>query len=215
MLKKGSVYIFYKTTLSSKVLSSYFLQECVNFEVFIKNKICQFIHLCRSPSQSQDEFYDFLTNLDLDHSFNINHFSPLIDDFNAKSNKWLEGDRSSIDGSSIDFLISQFELSPINKEPTHVLENSSSCIYLIFTNQPDTLVESRVHHLLYQNCHHQIYFPNWILKYITRLLMKRQFFTTPKQMLTIFNKQLIFLVGRSHYLIQMLMLKCQFFPILS
>ena len=41
--------------------------------------------------------------------------------------------------------------------------------------------------------------------------MKGQFFITPKQMLTIFNKQLIFLIGRRLSLMLMLMPKCPFF----
>ena len=176
------------------------------------------IHLYRTPSQSQDEFHDFLKKLEmnLDDSFNSNPFlTTVIGDFNAKSNKWSEGDRSTIEESKIDFLTSQFGLSQIIKEPTHILENSSSCIDLIFTTQPNMVLESGVHHSLHQNCHHQIILPNLIWKYIIRLPMKGQFFTTPKQMLTIFNKQLIFLIGRMLSLILMLMPKCPFFPTLS
>ena len=62
--KRGGVCIYYKTILPSKVLSAYFLQECINFEVSIKNKIDRFIHVYRTPSQSQDKFYDFIANLD-------------------------------------------------------------------------------------------------------------------------------------------------------
>ena len=54
-----------------------FFQKCINFEVSIGNKICRFIQLYRTSSQSQDEFQDdFLTNLEmnLDGSFNSNPF---------------------------------------------------------------------------------------------------------------------------------------------
>ena len=71
--KRDGVCIYYKTMLPSKVLA-YFLQECINFEVSIGNKLCGFIHLYRAPSQSQNEFYGILTNLDLDDSFNSNLF---------------------------------------------------------------------------------------------------------------------------------------------
>ena len=111
---RSGVCIYYKTTLPLKVLSTNFLQECINFEVSIGNKKCRFIHLYRTPSQSQDEFRVFLTNLeiDLDDSFNSNPFlTTAIGDFNAKSNKWSEGDRSTTEGSKIDFLPSQFGLS--------------------------------------------------------------------------------------------------------
>ena len=123
-VKNGGVCIYYKTLLPLKVLSLNFLQECINFEVSIGNKICRFIHRYRTSSQSQDEFHDFLTNLEmnLDDYFNSNRFlTTVIGDFNAKSNNWSEGDRSTIEGSKIDFHTSQFGLSQIIKEPIHIL----------------------------------------------------------------------------------------------
>ena len=85
-LKRGGVSIYFKTMLPLKVLSTNFLQECINFEVSIGSKIFQFIHLYRTANQSQDEFQDFLTNLEpnLDDSFNTNPFlTTVIGDFNA------------------------------------------------------------------------------------------------------------------------------------
>ena len=61
-------------------------------------------------------------------------------------------------------LTSQFGLSQIIKEPTHILENSSSCIDLIFTTQSNMVLESGVHHSLHQNCHHQVIFAKFNLK---------------------------------------------------
>ena len=163
--ERGRVCIYYKPMLPLKVLSTNFLQEFSNFEVSIGNKKCQFIHLYRTPRQPQDEFRDFLTNLqmNLDDSFSSNSFlATVIGDFNAKSNKWSEGDRSTIEGSKIDFFTSQFD--QIIKESTHILENSSSCIDLIFTTQPNMVLESGVHHSLHQNCHHHIIFAKFNLK---------------------------------------------------
>ena len=79
-IKRGRVYIYYKTMLPLKVLSTIFFQECINFEVSIGNKKCRFIHLYRTPSQSHDEFHVFLTNLeiDLDDSFNSNPFLTAV-----------------------------------------------------------------------------------------------------------------------------------------
>ena len=40
--------------------------------------------------------------------------------------------------------------------PTHILQHSSSCINLIFVNQPNLFIDSGVHISLHQICHHQI-----------------------------------------------------------
>ena len=103
--------------------------------------------------------------MNLDDSFNSNPFlTTVIGDFNAKSKNWSEGDRSTIEGSKTEFLTSQFGLSQIIKEPAQILENSSSCIDLIFTTQPNMVLESGVHHSLNQNCHHQIIFAKFNFK---------------------------------------------------
>ena len=51
--KRGGVCIFYRTTLSLRVLNMPYLSECITFEISIGNKVCRFIHLYRSPSQTQ------------------------------------------------------------------------------------------------------------------------------------------------------------------
>ena len=42
-----------------------YLQECINFEMKIRKKLCNFIVLYCSPSQSQDDFETFLKNFEL------------------------------------------------------------------------------------------------------------------------------------------------------
>ena len=44
------------------------------------------------------------------------------------------------------------------REAIHVLNNFSSCIYLIFNSQPNLLIESVVNPSSHPNCHHQIIF---------------------------------------------------------
>ena len=41
-------------------------------------------------------------------------------------------------------------------EPTNILESSASCIDLIFTNQPNIVMDCGVHLSLHEKCHHQI-----------------------------------------------------------
>ena len=78
---------------------------------------------------------------------------------------------------------------------THISEILSSYTDLIFTTHPNMVVESGVHHL-------------------SATPTKELYFTTPKQMLAIFKRQLILLFERMHYFILMLMSKISFIPIL-
>ena len=48
--------------------------------------------------------------------------------------------------------------------PTHILQHSSSCIDFIFVNQPNFVIDSGIHPLLYQNCYHQVIFCKLNLK---------------------------------------------------
>ena len=52
----------------------------------------------------------------------------------------------------------------IISDSTHILPNSSSCIDLIFTNQPNLVTESGVHPSLHPKCRHQIVFAKLNLK---------------------------------------------------
>ena len=60
-----------------------------------------------------------------------------------------------------------YGLSQLISDPTHILQNSSSCIYLIFMNQPIFVIDSGVHPLLHPNCLHQVVFSklNWKIEY--------------------------------------------------
>ena len=86
--KTGGVCILYRTNLVLRVLNISYLSECITFEISIGNKVCRLIHLYRSPSQTQDEFQTFKSNLklNLDALLCGNPFlSVMIGDFNAKS----------------------------------------------------------------------------------------------------------------------------------
>ena len=54
-------------------------------------------------------------------------------------------------------------LHQLISDPTHVLLNSSSYIDLIFTDQPNLVVDSGVPYSLHPNCHHQITFSRYNL----------------------------------------------------
>ena len=88
----------------------------------------------------------------------------VLGDFNAKSCNWCINDKTNSEGAKIDTLTSQNGLHQIIKEPTHILDTSSSCIDLIFTSQPKLAMDSGVHFSLHVNCHHQIIFAKFNLQ---------------------------------------------------
>ena len=55
-------------------------------------------------------------------------------------------------------------MSQIINEPSHILDNSKSCIDQIFTSQPNMIMDSGVHPSLHSNCHHQIIYAKFDLK---------------------------------------------------
>ena len=74
-------------------------------------------------------------------------------DLNIKSKSWYINDKTTTEGAKIEFVTSQCGLHQIINELIHVLENSSSCIDLIFTSQPNLVVDSRVHELIRRAVH--------------------------------------------------------------
>ena len=164
--KRGGVCHYYKNYLPLKVLNISYLKECLNFEFKIGDESCNFVALCRSLSQSQDDFETFSDNFEMTletlaqkRSF----LTRIIGDYNAKSCNWYSYGKTSFDSSTIESITSQFGLHQLINDSAHLLENSSSCIELIFTLQPNIVVKSGVHPSLHPNCHHQIVFAKFSL----------------------------------------------------
>ena len=99
--------------------------------------------LYRFPSQSKDDFETFLENLELNFDRMVRNpfMMVVLGDFNAKYKFWNTNDSTSFEGSKIDFLTSSFSFHQIINKPTHILNDSSSCIDLIFTTQPNLVME--------------------------------------------------------------------------
>ena len=131
----------------------------LNFELRIGGKIYKFLSFYRSSSQNKDDFETFLENpeLNFDYMAEKNTFMMVVlRDFDAKSKFWYTNDSTNFEGSKIDFLTSSFGFHQIINKLTHILNNSSSCIDLIFTTQPNLVIESGAHSYLHANCHHQL-----------------------------------------------------------
>ena len=71
-----------------------------------------------------------------------------------------------MEGTRLDSLVSTHKFHQLISEPTHILRNSLSCIDLIFTDQPSSVVDSGVHPTLHENCHHQITYCKLNLKIV-------------------------------------------------
>ena len=116
-IKRGGVCIYFKEFLPVHCLPNPYLKECLIFEVSINSKRGYVVSVYRSPSQTSDDFNSFTTNLEKLQ-------------LNAKSSNWSSNDTATAEGNQLDNLTSLYGMKQVITEPTHILENSSSCIDL-------------------------------------------------------------------------------------
>ena len=118
--------------------------------------------LYRSPGQNEkDDFETSLQNLELnfDHKAEKNPFLIVVlGDFNSKSKSWYTNDSTDFEGlKNGHFNVLSFGSHQFINKLANILNNSSSCIELIFTTQLNLVMESGVHSSLDANCHCQLY----------------------------------------------------------
>ena len=151
--KRGGVALYCKDYLPLRICDTSNIDEFLLLEMNFDNKKCFLISLYRSPSQSSDEFNDFCLKFDktLEYVFNQNpQLVFVVGDFNARSDSWWPNDVNTIEGTQIEALTSLYGLHQIISEPTHITPYSLSCIDLLFTNQPNMVLNSGVHPSLYE-----------------------------------------------------------------
>ena len=93
-----------------------------------------------------------------------------------------------------------YGLTQIINESTHILKGSS-CIDLVFTSQPNMVLDSRVHSSLHPNSHHQIVFDKFDLTFFILHLTKGMFGITNMQMLLKSKMHFDFSTEDKHFLI--------------
>ena len=81
---------------------------------------------------------------------------------------------TSCEGDANENLTFQFGMQHVIKEPTHILDTSSSFIDLILTSEPNLITDSGVHSPLYSNCHHQVIFAKFDLEVVYPPLYARE-----------------------------------------
>ena len=98
----------------------------------------------------------------------------------------------------------QFGLQQIVKKPTHIVHNSSLCIDLIFTSQPNLITESGVH-LYFSSCHHQVRYAKFSLQiYYPRQFIIERSGITKMLILNLLEKCLKNLIVKKHFPIKKL-----------
>ena len=127
--KRGVICIYYKNFLPLILTGVRLLDECIAFNLILSNKLCSFVALYRSPSQSQDNFATFSDNFEMTPDL-VSKKNPfllvVLGDFNAKLSQWHDKDSSTSEGISVENITLQFGLHQVINEPTHILENLSS-----------------------------------------------------------------------------------------
>ena len=63
-------------------------------------------------------------------------------------------DKATTEDAKMQFTASKYKLHQIINESIHVIDNPLFCTDLIFTSQPNLVVDSSVHPSLHPNYHH-------------------------------------------------------------
>ena len=95
-------------------------------------------------------------------------------DFNCRSTQWWENDIENNEGKLFEPVLSDLGLHQLISEATHLMDDSKSCIDLIFTDQPNLVIESGVHPSLHEQCHHQIVYGKLSVSYVKLPPYKRR-----------------------------------------
>ena len=160
--KRGGVCIYYKEHISLiKRDDLCTLDNCLVTEIRSQNEKCFFSCIYRSPSQNRDEFENFCLKLDLLLN-KINDEFPLCsviaDDFNTRCSRWWKNDITNLTGEEIDTPTSSAGYAQIIDKPTHILNNSMSCIDLIFCTNKNIISNHGIDVSIFDKCHHNIIF---------------------------------------------------------
>ena len=133
----------------------------------IGDKLCNFIWLYSFPNQTKDELGKFSDNHErnFDRFFQKNAFLVAVSgDFNGKPSNWHYHNKSSLKGNVDTITNTKYGIHQVIKEPTHTLDDFSTCNDLIFTLQPNIIIESGVHPSLHPYCRNLIAYAKFNLK---------------------------------------------------
>ena len=136
-------------------MNSKLVLKCVTLFLFIDQLV--------KPADNFDSCLDLKLNLDTMTDNNL-FLVVGIGGFNAQSSRCCINGKSNYEKTKINCLATDYDFKQVINEPTHLHENSSSCIDLIFTSQPNLVMDAGIHLPLHANCHHQILYAKFNLK---------------------------------------------------
>ena len=87
-VKRGGVCLYYRENLTLQLVDTPYIEQCILCEIHIQNTTGYVAVIYRSPSQSSNEFEEFLVNFDkILNQVNMlkSSFTIILEDFNARS----------------------------------------------------------------------------------------------------------------------------------
>ena len=167
--KRGGVCMYYKDHLTFVVRTDLMLiDECIVGEIKYKSSKCFISCFYRSPSKTVEEFNNFISAFEqIGSSIALEHplSNFILGDFNAKCTNWWPYGTSNHCRLEMYNSSTLLGYTQVINEPTNFQPNGSpSCIDLIFTNQPNLILECGIHPTLSNTCHHQIVYAKISLK---------------------------------------------------
>ena len=89
----------------------------------MQNRKGEVVSLYRSPSQTQDQFNDFL--LIFEQLLSDINFLLIASDFNARTSFWWGKDSTASEGTELETFTCSYWLNQLVSSPTHILQNLS------------------------------------------------------------------------------------------
>ena len=149
----------FKENLPIRILKTTSMTECLLWEMLCNNKLVIVSVIYRSPNQSSQEFLQveilFSQHLMILLWKNLS-FPMILSNFKASSTCWWSLNKQNRERDSLFSIRSTHGYTQMINFATHFIGNSSSCVDLIFTQQPNQVTSSGVHASLHNSCHHQI-----------------------------------------------------------
>ena len=141
-IKEVGTYIYYKESLPVRIIKLPYFKKTLLLGIgYINQKVIVSV-IYRYPGQNNDNFCLFISNFQ--HLISdINKRKPslyvITGHFNVRYSSWWSNGIGTTEGLKLYTLTSTNGFDQLINEPTYIQTKSSSCIGLIFTDQPKSI----------------------------------------------------------------------------